>query len=195
MENPEDHLYIDRTKKGDSGSFEYLVNKYKRMVYTIALRVLGNPDDAQDAAQESFIKAYKQIGQFQGTAKFSTWLHTITYRTSVSKLKRSDIETSSIDDLVEEKYVQDQRVSPLEEMQLKDEQKYVKQAIQNLPKTEGLLVTLYYLNENSVKEIQEITGLSNANIKIKLYRARKKLESELKFLIDHELKVISSDGK
>ena len=71
----------------------------------------------------------------------------------------------------------------LEYLQVKDEQRYVKEAIQKLPKTEALLVTLFYLNENTIKEIQEITGLSIANIKIKIFRARKKLERDLQFLI------------
>lgn len=188
MEPIQDHLYIDKIKNGDTTSYEYIVEKYKHMVYTIAIRTLGNVEDAQDVAQESFIKAYQQLNQFQGNSKFSTWLYTITYRTALSKLKENSIETFSIDDTISEHYIQDHKISQHEEMELKDEQKYVRQAIQNLPKTEALLVTLYYINENSINEICVITGLSYANIKIKLYRARKKLERELQFLIQLELK-------
>jgi RNA polymerase sigma-70 factor (ECF subfamily) len=71
----------------------------------------------------------------------------------------------------------------LEQLQIEDEQRLVKEAIHRLPKTEALLITLFYMTENTVREIHEITGLSMANIKIKLFRARKKLERELKFLI------------
>lgn len=193
MEDTQDHLYIDRIKSGDSASYEYLVDKYKHMVYTIAIRTLGNAEDAKDVAQESFIKAYQQLNQFRGNSKFSTWLYTIVYRTALSKLKENRIETFSITDLTSEHHIHDHKISQHEEMELKDEQKYVRQAIQKLPQTEALLVTLYYLDENSINEIHLITGLSYGNIKIKLYRARKKLERELQFLIQHELKTIRSD--
>ena len=116
--------------------------------------------------------------------KFSTWLYTIVYRTAISKSKENRIETVSISNSINENYSQDGGTPQLEQLQLKDEQRLVKQAIQQLPKTEALLVTLFYMNENSVSEIHEITGLSLANIKIKLYRARKKLRQEIQFLID-----------
>lgn len=193
MEHIQDHLYIERIKSGDSASYEHLVDKYKHMVYTIAIQILGNAEDAQDVAQESFIKAYQQLNQFKGNSKFSTWLYTIAYRTALSKLKENRIETFSINDSIGEHYIQDHKISQHEEMELKDEQKYVRQAIQSLPQTEALLVTLYYINENSINEICEITGLSYGNIKIKLYRARKKLEQELQFLIQHELKNFKSN--
>lgn len=77
----------------------------------------------------------------------------------------------------------------LEQLQVEQQEMFVKLAINKLPPTEALLVTLYYLNENTVKEIHEITGLAKTNIKIRLFRARKKLERELQFLVDIKPKV------
>ncbi len=186
MSPTEEQDYIDRVKNGDSASYAFIVDSNKHMAYMIALKIVRNPEEAEDIAQESFIKAFQQLHQFQGKAKFSTWLYTIVYRTAVSRLKENRIETLSISATITENYHEDDRSPQEDQMRMKDEQRYVKQAIEKLPRTEALLVTLYYLNENSVKEIQQITGLSLPNIKINLFRARKRLEKELQFLLNNE---------
>lgn len=183
MDLKDEQNCIERIKNGDSGAYTFIVDAYKHMAFTIAMKILNDEEDAQDTAQEGFIKAFQQLNQFQGKSKFSTWLYTIVYRTAISKLKENKVQTQPINLRISENYSEDNR-SPQEEMQAKDEQYYVKNAIQKLPQTEALLVTLFYLNENSTKEIHEITGLSLANIKINLFRARKKLERELQFLMN-----------
>ena len=194
MDKSEEQAYINAIKSGNYACYTFIVDHYKYMAYTIALKILSNEEDAEDAAQESFIKAYQQIHQFEGKSKFSTWLYTIVYRTAISKLKENKIQILPISDIVRETYAHEYTTPQLEQLHIKDEQRYVKEAIQKLPKTEALLVTLFYLNENTVKEIQEITGLSVPNIKIKLFRARKKLERNLQFFMD-ELNVGKRDGK
>lgn len=153
------------------------------MAYTIALKVVSNPQDAEDVAQESFVKAYLQIKNFEGKAKFSTWLYTIVYRTAVSRLQKNQIQFQAIDDDFSENYAYEQVSSPIDTLQITERDKFVKEAVQRLPKIESLIITLYYLNENSIEEIQEITGLTAANIKVKLFRARKVLGKELQFLL------------
>lgn len=180
MENSEERVYIDAIQNGDPAPYAFIVNAYQHMAYTIAIRILRNAEDAEDVSQESFIKAYQQIKQFQGNSKFSTWLYTIVYRTAISKLKENRIDTLSISDAINDNYTQDSSAPQLEQLRLNEERTYVKQAIQKLPQTEAVVITLFYLNENSIKEIKEITGLSSAVIKIRLFRARKKLERELK---------------
>jgi RNA polymerase sigma factor (sigma-70 family) len=186
MEHTDEQVHINKVKGGDTSAYAFIVDTYKHMAYTIALKISGNAEDAQDVAQESFIKAYQQIRQFEGKSKFSTWLYTIVYRTAISKAKENKIVTISISNSLEENYAQNHATPQLEQLHAEDAQKYVRQAIQRLPKTEALLITLFYMNENTVGEIHEITGLSIANIKIKLFRARKKLERELQFLIKHD---------
>ena len=190
MDNSEDQLHIDAVKNGDPAPFSFLVDKYQYMAYTIALKIVRNAEDAQDAAQESFLKAYQQIHQFEGRSKFSTWLYTIVYRTSLSKLKDNRIVTLSISDDMNENYTDDYTAPQHEQLQIKEQQRLVKQAIHKLPPTEALLITLFYLSENTVKEIHEITGLSITNIKIKLFRARRKLERDLRFLLEQESKAV-----
>ena len=183
MTQTEDQIYIDKIKKGDPASYAFLVGKYQNMAYTISLKIVRNSEDAEDAAQESFIKAYQQIHKFEGKSKFSTWLYTIVYRTSITKLQERRIPTFSISDEINDSYSEDFSPPQIVTMQAAEQQKHIKEAIDKLPITEALLITLFYLNENTVREIEEITGLSESNIKVKLFRARKILEEKLRFLL------------
>nr|WP_294943641.1 sigma-70 family RNA polymerase sigma factor [uncultured Mucilaginibacter sp.] len=182
MYTQDEQIYINRVLKGDGSAYRYLVEQNKRIVYSIAFRVLNNKEDAEDAAQESFMKAYNQLHTFEGKSKFSTWLYTITYRICVSRLKKKSIDINTIDDDTIENYSDDAN-TPHKELTEKEGRGFVKASIEKLPKLDALLVTLYYFNENSISEIEEITGLTPSNIKIKLFRARKVLEHELKFLV------------
>ena len=156
------------------------------MVYSISIKILRDGNEAQDSAQDCFIKAYQQIHRFEGKSKFSTWLYTIAYRTAINKLKENRVDTKTIDDVDSE--VSDHLPSQFDLLQSKQVQQIVKTAIHKLPQIDALVITLYYINDLPIKEIEEITGLSRANIKIRLFRARKALERDLKFLIDNQMK-------
>ncbi len=183
VKQPEDQVYIDKIIHGDSASYASLVDRYKHMVYTIALRIMRNAEDAEDAAQESFVKAYQQIHRFEGKSKFSTWLYTIAYRVAVTKLEQQRVTTLPINQEIAETYAFQHQTPQLEHLQESEQRKYINDAIGRLPATEGLLITLYYLDEKSIREIEEITGLSESNIKVKLFRSRKVLEEQLRFLL------------
>ncbi|MFD2863543.1 RNA polymerase sigma factor [Mucilaginibacter antarcticus] len=184
MEQPDDLYYLAKINNGSQAAFAFLVDKYKDMVYSIAIKILRDTDEAQDIAQDSFIKAYQQIGAFQGRSKFSTWLYTITYRTAITRLKQNKVEIVTLGDDIDA--IADHLPGQIDLLQSKQVKHYVKMAIDKLPQIDALLVTLYYINDLPIKEIEEITGLSKPNIKIKLFRARKVLESDLKFLMDNE---------
>ena len=183
MKDTEDQVYIDKVKKGDLASYTFLVERYKDMAYTIAMKIMRNAEDAEDAAQESFIKAYQQLHRFEGKSKFSTWLYTIVYRTSITRLQKNGVPAFSIDEESGDNFSYDHAVPQMEHMHAQEQSRFIKQAISKLPEMEGLLITLFYMNENTVKEIEDITGLSSSNIKVKLFRARKILEAELRFLL------------
>jgi len=187
MKHLEDQVYLDKILNGDPASYAVLVNKYKDMVYSIAIKILRDADDAQDLAQECFITAYQQLHKYQGRSKFSTWLYTIVYRAAVTQLRQNKLDTTFIGDSANE--VSDGAINQFDQLQSKQVGQQVRLAIDKLPQTEALLVTLYYINDLPIKEMQEITGLSKPNIKIKLFRARKKLEHELAFLLDDKMKV------
>jgi RNA polymerase sigma-70 factor (ECF subfamily) len=145
-----DFKYIERLQQGDLHAFTILVDKYKNMVFTIALKIIGNKYDAEDVAQESFVKAYQQIHSFKKESKFSTWLYTITYRTALYHLRKNKIDTQPITNDDNESFTS-QSSSQIEQLKEKEQKQYVMQAINKLPKTEALLITLFYINENTIE--------------------------------------------
>ena len=95
MRYPEDQVYIDKIKEGDSASYGFLVNRYKDMAFTIALRIMRNAEDAEEVAQDGFVKAYQQLHRFEGKSKFSTWLFTIIYRTAITNFGSGSLRVFS----------------------------------------------------------------------------------------------------
>ena len=183
MHPSNDHIYIERILNGDLSSYTHLVNKYKNMAFTVALKVLRNVEDAEDTAQESFIKAYQQLHAFEMKSKFSTWLYTIVYRTAIYNARKNRISTQHINEDITVTH----KSNETDALKTQDQQRYVRAAIDKLPKMEGLLISLFYINENTIAEIKSITGLSESNIKVKLFRARKKLKKELDTVLQHEI--------
>ena len=190
MDRNSDQIYIDKVLQGDTNAFAYLINKYKDMAYTLAIKIVKNHEDAEEVAQDSFLKAYEKLDSFKGNSKFSTWLYTIVYRNSISKIRKKKVTTSGIDDYVMDNYSEGHEFPQLEAIKNGEQQKYVREAIDRLPEKDALLITLFYMNESSVEEIEQITNLTQSNIKVKLFRARKKLNTELSFLLKEEVKTI-----
>lgn len=179
-----DNDCIAAIKQGNHKAYTYLVNKYKDMAFNIALKLTKNVQDSEDAVQESFIKAYNKLGGFQFESKFSTWLYTIVYRTTVYYLRRNTLNTQSLEEIDTEKLTEQE----CNQLSNSEKQQFIAAVIEKLPPMESLLITLYYLNDNSIDEIKAITALSKTNIKVKLFRARKKLAKKLKHLLKDEIK-------
>lgn len=190
MDKNLDQIYIDKVLQGDTNAFAYLINKYKDMAYTLAIKIVKNHEDAEEVAQDSFLKAFEKLNSFKGNSKFSTWLYTIVYRNSITKIRKKKVTTSGIDDFVIDNYSEGSEFPQLEAIKNGEQQKYVREAIDRLPEKDALLITLFYMNESSVEEIEQITNLTQSNIKVKLFRARKKLNTELSFLLKEEVKTI-----
>ena len=187
MEYKDDTYYIEKVLKGQTSYFSYIVERYKDIVFSIALKVLKNREDAEELAQESFIKAFKSLNTFKGKAKFSTWIYRITYNTCISEVRKKRMRFTSTDDI----QIQDEA----EEMNLEgipeeNREMIVKAALEKLPEDEYMLVLLYYFEEQSVDEIKSITGLTESNVKVKLHRARKKLYTILNEMMKDDLYTI-----
>jgi len=190
MEAKTDQFYIERVLQGDSNAFAFLIKRYKNMVFTLALKIVKSREDAEEVAQDSFLKAYQKLDGFKGQSKFSTWLYTIVYRSALTKVRKKKLETTDIDSYVLDNHKDGQDFPQLEAMKNGEQQKYVRQAIDNLGETDSLLITLFYLHDNSIEEIQEITDMSQSNVKVRLFRARKRLYKELSLLLKEEIKTI-----
>ncbi len=187
MEKKDDIYYINLVKGGQSNAFSYIVEKYQDIVFSIALKVLRNRDDAEEMAQESFIKAYKSIHSFKGNAKFSTWLYRITYNTCISEIRKRKMHFSSTEEIEIRDETQEINLDGIPE---ENRAKAIKEAMNQLPEDEYTLILLYYFEEQSVEEIGKVTGLSESNTKVKLFRARKKLYTILNDMLKDELYTI-----
>ena len=171
MDVSEDERCIQRVLAGQSSAYAFLVNKYQSQAYTLAFRLLKQEQDAEEASQDAFVKAYRALDTYQGGAAFSTWLYRIVYNTALSRLRKKRITTTSWDDLLHEPPIP--TGTPVLEEQ--DRRAYVERALQKLPSDEAALVDLYYIQEKDTVEIEAITGLTRVNVRTKLFRARKKL--------------------
>ena len=174
-----DKYYIEKILKGDVNAFSFLVNKYKNLSYTLAFRILKNKEDAEETVQDAFLKAYRSLNDFKSGSSFATWLYRIVYNTSISKtrLNRKNKDVVDIEN-INHIFISDSG-NAFNKLKEDDQKYFIQKAIDKLDEDESAVVTLYYYEELSVDEINKITGLTHSNIKIKLYRARKKL---LKFL-------------
>lgn len=171
--------HIKRLRAGDREAYRYLVDRYRDMAYTLAFSILKQETEAEDAAQEGFISAYRNLDRFRGDAKFSTWLYTIVYRIALKGRQRR----RKFEPLPEIDRAEDPEPDQHEKLTVADQHRYLKMAIARLPDVEAAIVTLYYLDENSVTEVAEVTGLTTENVKIKLFRSRKKLKRLLSPII------------
>lgn len=189
MGAPGDSYCIQRIRAGDKEEFSWLVDRYKDMVYTLCLRMLGNEMDADEAAQDVFLKAYRGIGAFQEKSKFSTWLYRIAYNHCISVIRRK-VKVIDLVDEVPEGNETGTALTGLDSLARKERTLYVQKALEALPETDAVVITLFYYEELSLEEIADVTGLTSGNIRIRLHRARKKMVQLLRKMLQSEISSI-----
>ena len=175
MNHQDDHQLINAIRAGQTEVYAVLVKRYERLVFSLALRMMKNREDAEEVAQDVFVKAYRALNTYKGDAKFSSWLYRITYNRSLDMLARKKRQPAFADTetIAETNFNEIENV--LDQMERQAQQQLVQQAIDKLEAEDAFIVTVYYYKEHTVTEIAEMTGLSESNIKIKLFRSRKKL--------------------
>lgn len=179
---------IEKVKGGDRQAFTWIVDSYKDMVYTLCIRMLSSEEDANEAAQDVFVKVYRSISSYRGSSKFSTWIYRITYNHCISVL-RKQVKMIDLTDAIPE-VVDESSIDALLELRQEERSLYLKKALAELPETDALVITLYYYEDLTLEEIVEVTGLSSSNIRVKLHRARQKIYAELSRLLKSELNSI-----
>ncbi len=193
MQFHDDIYYIEKVIGGDISAFSYLVEKHKRTSYTFALKLLKIPEDAEEVAHDGFVKAYQSLKDFRHESKFTTWLFKIIFNLAVSRLRKKKLEITSIDDDKFNSYNIAESENLFNSLTSKEQNLMVREAVDRLPDDERAVITLFYLNECAVKEITDITGFSEANVKVKLFRARKRLWEMLKYM-QQDQKIKEYDG-
>jgi len=180
---------IEQTLGGNQAAYADLVKRHQRFVFTLALRFAKSREDAEEIAQDCFVKAYRSLSTFQQQSKFTTWLYSIVYTTAMTFLRKKRVDTSSIDD--ENVYLQIENQQGSFENNLAEKQSrsfYVNQAISQLLPDDATIITLFYNGEQSLEEIAETLGMEANTVKVKLFRARQRLKEKLEKLLKHEAK-------
>jgi len=175
MLSGKDQYYIDKVRTGDVKAFAVLVDHYKNMVYTIVLRITGNREDAEEVAQDVFLKAYQKLDKFRGDSKFSTWLYRIAFNEAVSKTRKRSLITTQIKENLEESLSEDIGTHEILGLNPGEQRDLIGLVLMKLNELEKTLVTLYYLESGSIEEVSQITGMTTSNVKVKLHRTRKKM--------------------
>jgi len=179
---------IEQTLAGDQSAYADLVKRHQRFVFTLAMRFAKSREDAEEIAQDCFIKAYRSLSSFQKQSKFSTWLYSIVYTTAMTTLRKKRIATDSIDD--EETFVQiENKPSGYDDnAENKSRTFYVNQAIDQLLPDDAAIITLFYKGEQSLEEIAQTMGIEANTVKVKLFRARQRLKEKLERNLKDEVK-------
>ena len=187
-----DQDLIAEVLMGNTSAYSGLVKRHQRFVFTLAVRFAKNREDAEEIAQDCFVKAYKALGTFKQTSKFSTWLYTITYTTAMSFLRKKRIDTQSIHGNENELELEGHKSDLSDNLaERKSTNRYLDEAISTLPNDDIAIVTLFYKGEQSLEEIATALNMPANTVKIRLYRARAKLKERLEFLLKDEVKELS----
>ena len=187
MANIEDQHYINLIRNGNQNAFTVLVDRYKNLVFTLALKMLNNREEAEEVAQDTFIKVYNSLNNFKGDSKFSTWIYKITYNSCLDRLKKNKKEktVSYLEDFDEHQAKAIEAV--LDSIDENERNKAIQDCLEELPPEDAFLLTLYYFEEQNLDEIAKIMDTNSNNVKVKLFRSRKKLAVILKKQLEPEI--------
>ena len=181
MTREEEDLLVSKVQSGDSASFEKLVLDNQTRVYNLALRMVGNEEDAFDMSQEAFIKAYNSIGSFRGDSRFSVWLYRLTtnvcldFLRSESRKNHSSLTYLSDEDDDKELEIPDDRFSPETIAEKKELREAVNKGLLSLPKDYRAILLLREIDGLSYDEIASALSLEEGTVKSRIFRARKRL--------------------
>ena len=170
----DDQYWIAQVLRGNQAAYEPLVDKYQHTVFAMVRRIIRDDDEACDVAQTVFIKAFEKLSSFGNKSQFSTWLHSIAYNTAISAYRKKKPIFVAVDEWDGRKFA---TVGGEDEASEKETMlQRLEDVLRLLPAEDQLLVHLFYTAGHSIAEMSEMTGYSIANLKVKLFRIRKKLQ-------------------
>jgi RNA polymerase sigma-70 factor, ECF subfamily len=175
----EDEAWVKGAMRGDQSAFAHLVEQYKTPVYNLTYRMLGNSEDAEDAAQETFLRAYSQFGTYDLSRKFSSWLMSIAAHYCIDQLRRRHFSWLPIDALDGLDWLWASNDQPEQTVIDGEDRDEVRRLLLKLPAKYRLVIVLRYWYDLSYAEIAQITKMSEAAVKTRLHRAREMLSEHL----------------
>jgi RNA polymerase sigma-70 factor (ECF subfamily) len=191
MDYKGDIFYIGQVLEGKTNAFTHIVDRHKDHAYNLALRICGSHEEAEEIAQDAFMKAYRSLSGFRMKSSFSTWLYRIVYNTAISLGRTRKKGVLSLEEFPADAvdFIRDNTSE--EEAEADYRNSLVNFSLQKISEEERGLITLYYYEELSIEEISDITAITKSNVKVKLFRARQKMTGiiekiEKKNLIYHD---------
>jgi len=175
----EEQLLVARTLRGDQSAFAQLIEQYQTPVYNLAYRMLGNAQDAEDAAQETFLRAYAQLKRYARDKKFATWLLSIAAHHCIDRLRRRRFLWLSMEDEIIGESLASELPEPDDEVLRHESEHEIAGLLERLTPANRLVVVLKYWHDQSIEEIAKTTGDSVSAVKVRLHRARQTLAQEL----------------
>ncbi len=184
-----DNEIISQVLSGDHQAFASLVNRYQNYVFTLTLRIVKGREDAEEVAQDVFIKAYKYLADFRGDSKFTTWLYTIVNNSCISFLRKKKLNVHSLDkeNVFEVANNQDSGMNA-NQVEKKSRISMVNDAIGLLNPADAEIITLFYKAEQSLEETAHILGIEVNAAKVRLHRARARLKEKMETNFVEEVK-------
>ena len=186
-----DNEVISRVLQGEQEAYAELVNRYQAYVFTLVTRMIKSREDAEEVAQDVFVKAYRALADFRGESKFSTWLYTIVNTTSITFLRKKKLEIHSLDNEkvfeVADSKDSGSRANMIEQ---KSRVNMVNEAIAMLNPDDAEIITLFYKAEQNLDEIARILAIEANTAKVRLHRARARLKEKMEKHFSEEVKNI-----
>jgi len=180
----DDNHYINEVIAGNTASFAMLVDRHKDLVFTIAMNITRNREDAEEVAQDAFLKAYQKLAGFRKESGFKTWLYRIAYNEAISRIRKNKIKTLDLEEEIMEIMPEEEVEEDIAGLDGQEQKQVIIKILDKLPEIDRVLVTLFYLENQSVVEISEVTGLGESNVKVRLHRVRKRIYSELQEILN-----------
>ncbi|MXV49629.1 sigma-70 family RNA polymerase sigma factor [Pedobacter sp. HMF7647] len=179
---------IEEVLAGKQQAYAELVGRHQRFVFTLAMRFTKSRESAEEIAQDCFVKAYRSLNSFQRTAKFSTWLYSIVYTTSMTYLRKKQLLTDSIDDETVSVELESYASPANGYAENRSRSFYVNKCIEMLLPDDSAIITMFYKGEQSLEEIGKALHMDPQTVKVKLHRARQRLKQKLEIMLKHEVK-------
>ncbi|MBC7884742.1 MAG: sigma-70 family RNA polymerase sigma factor [Saprospiraceae bacterium] len=188
---PADLDVIVHVLKGEQQAYSILVERYQHFVFTIVMKYIKTREDAEEVAQDVFIKAYRSLADFKGESKFSTWLYTIATTTSITFLRKKKLEIHSLDnEHVLERAENIDGGMNANQVEQKSRVTMVNESINMLSTADAQVLLLFYKGEQSLEEIAVILGKEVNAIKVQLHRARGRLKEKMQKHFTEEIRDI-----
>ncbi len=191
--NDTDRDIIDSVRAGNTRSYATLVDRHKDRAMTLAVRLIRSREEAEEIVQDAFLRAYRNLDQFRGEAKFSTWFYRILYNLCMTRVarRRGNLVTFEVDDgkMADRAVVGEEMISVLDRIEQEELNTIIASEIENLPEKFKTLVTLFYVQEMSYEEISAVLKMPLGTLKTNLFRSRNILRKRVFARVKDEVKV------